>query len=77
MFRLNHISESAELDIFQELIECVDGKSRWIWEQEGLPKLLPENTDGEVRSATWMTGLLNCLKCWSEEFDPALMIALA
>ena len=34
------------------------GKSRWIWEQVGLPKLLPENTDGEVRFETWMTGLL-------------------
>ena len=39
-----------------------------------IPKRLPENTDGEVRSATWMTGLL---KCCSEKFDPALMIAMA
>ena len=30
----------------------------WIWEQVGLPKLRPENTDGKVRSETWMTGLL-------------------
>ena len=53
-----NISESAQSDIFQELIESRRMSGCWIWEQVGLPKVLPENTDGEVRSETWMTGLL-------------------